>query len=431
MNKTTRLSERSPFPVAVRAAGLLVLLLSALAGGQRQGAARQATLPPQQLTASDVAAFAAFGVAVALSGTTAVVGAYLANGFLGEAYVFVRQGGQWVEQATLNVPSPAPNTRGFFGQSVALDGDTIAIGAPDDSGGNKGVYVFVRNGAAWTFQQRLNAGDGGQSGDRFGFGLALSGNTLVAGAPMQNGQRGAAYVYTRSGATWTQQQKLTVDGIVFNANFGSALALDGDRLLAGAPGDGPRQLDAHGAVYFFTRSGGVWTQQQRLQAGDPLSNAQVGVALALDGVNLAVGANFVGGGGGAAYVFTQGAGNWTQQAKVSPAVVTTGFDQFGFAVGLSGDVLLVGAHGAAVDGRAEQGAAELFRRNGANWEFQERLSAADGAARDRFGTAVAAHGRFLFVGADKHRVGSNDAQGAVYAYELPPPCPLITIRVRN
>ena len=89
MNKTTRLSERSPFPVAVRAAGLLVLLLSALAGGQRQGAARQATLPPQQLTASDVAAFAAFGVAVALSGTTAVVGAYLANGFLGEAYVFI------------------------------------------------------------------------------------------------------------------------------------------------------------------------------------------------------------------------------------------------------------------------------------------------------------------------------------------------------
>ena len=95
-----------------------------------------AALTPQQLSASDGAADESFGVAVALSGTTAVVGAYLANGFLGEAYVFVRQGGQWVEQATLNVPSPAPNTRGFFGQAVAIDGDTIAVGAPDNSGGN-------------------------------------------------------------------------------------------------------------------------------------------------------------------------------------------------------------------------------------------------------------------------------------------------------
>ena len=116
---------------------------------------------------------------------------------------------------------------------------------------------------------------------------------------------------------------------------------------------------------------------------------------------------------------------------MTPAVVTTGFDQFGFAVGLSGDVLLVGAHGANVNGQAEQGAAEIFRRNGAQWELQERLSANDGAARDSFGAAVAAQGRFLLIGAHNHRVGGNDAQGAVYAYELPPPCPLITIRVRN
>ncbi len=373
----------------------------------RLGRAAPAQLNGQQLTASDGRAFDRFGVSVAVSGDTAVVGAYTAKGFLGEAYVFVRQGSQWVEQATLNVPSPAPNTQGQFGQSVAIDGNTIAVGAPVNFGGNKGVYIYVRNGATWTFQARLTAGDGGQNDDLFGIAVALNGDTVVAGAPNQNGQRGAVYVYTRTGTTWTQQQKVTVDGIIFTANFGVSVAVGGDRLLVGANGDGPQQLLYRGAVYFFTRAAGVWSQQQKIEPNDPRDFAEFGSSLSLDGDNLAIGADGATNTTiGAAYVFTFASGQWTQQAKVVSG--DGAGDQFGITLGLSGDVLIIGGFGT--------NAAYLFRRNGTSWALQEKLLGNGGG----FANAVTARGRFLFVGAPTLTVNEDSLQGAVYVYPIPP-----------
>ena len=186
----------------------------------------------------------------------------------------------------------------FFGRAVALSGNTLVVGANSDSASALLVdcgsaYVFTRNGGVWTQQQKIIAPDAGWE-DYFGYEIAFDGDTLVVGAPGDdigaNNSQGSAYVYKRNGAFWTLQQKLIADDGGQYKSFGKAFALDGDTLVVGALDDKIGANAAQGSAYVFMRDGAIWTQQAKLTANDGTEYDRFGSAVALDGATLVVGA---------------------------------------------------------------------------------------------------------------------------------------------
>jgi uncharacterized repeat protein (TIGR01451 family) len=208
-----------------------------------------------KLTASDAAAGDNFGISVAISGDTAVVGAFGDNtdagDLSGSAYVFVRPGSNWAEQAKLTASDAAASDS--FGYSVAIDGDTAVVGAPNDSdaGYKSGsAYAFARSGSSWTEQAKLTAPDAAEF-DEFGTSVAVSDDTAVVGAfgdSDAGNSSGSAYVFVRSGSSWTEQAKLTASDAAANDQFGFSVAISGDTAVAGAPNDNEAAFAA-GAAY--------------------------------------------------------------------------------------------------------------------------------------------------------------------------------------
>ena len=322
----------------------------------------------------------------------------------------------------------------FFGVSVALssDGNTALVGARAKNSGQGAAYVFTRSSGSWTQQQELTASDGAAF-DFFGTSVALSsdGNTALVGARTKtvggNSAQGAAYVFTRSSGSWTQQQELTASDGAANDAFGASVALssDGNTALVGAYGKTVGGNSFQGAAYVFTRLSGSWTQQQELTASDGAANDAFGfsVALSSDGNTALVGAyvKTVGGNSfqGAAYVFTRLSGSWTQQQELTASDGAT-FDLFGSSVALSsdGNTALVGAVSKTIGGNSAQGAAYVFTRSSGSWTQQQELTASDGAVSDTFGSSVAlsSDGNTALVGASNKTVGGNSAQGAAYVF---------------
>jgi len=237
----------------------------------------------------------------------------------------------------------------FFGREVAIDGDTVVVGAPqdDDKGTDSGsAYVFVRTGGTWTPQAKLVPADG-TAGDRFGYAVAVDGDTLVVGAQWDDDKgtdSGSAYVFTRTGATWTQQAKLlAADGAAYD-DFGTAVAIDGDTVVVGAYKDDDKGADS-GSAYVFTRTGGTWAQQSKLVPADGEVYDEFGYAVAINANTIVVGAHKDDDkrdASGSAYVFVRTGGTWTQQAKLTAADGAAG-DRFGYAVAIDGDTVVVGA----------------------------------------------------------------------------------------
>ena len=329
----------------------------------------------QLVTASDGWVGDGFGYAVALQGDTALVGAtmppYYAPAYPGPgaAYVLVREGGSWHEQQKLQGASGQPLDT--FGIAVALDGDTAVVGAPfdDDYGASSGsVYVFVREGGSWTEQQRLATSDE-SSGDRFGHSVSLDGDTLVAGATLANDPAttaGAAYVFVRSGASWTEQQKLTAPDGIADSNLGVAVAVQGDTAIAGAPGDADLGANA-GAAYVFVRSGTSWTLQQKLLPHDGKAHDNFGEAISLRGDTVVLDGtatpDLTSPGPGAAYLFVRSGTSWTEQQKLvaePPANYS-----LGHGVSLGPTQLLVGAPGDSTEGVAA-GSVFVFAQKSTN-----------------------------------------------------------------
>ncbi len=382
----------------------------------------------QQLLAVDAFDFELYGQSVALSGDTVVVGA--PTDFQGAASVFTRSGTVWTFQEKLRPLSTISLER--FGQSVALSGDTLVVGAPGRSNGKGAAFVFTRSGTVWTEQAELTAADGA-SGEDFGESVALSGDTVVVGAyddaiGVQVGQ-GSAYVFVRSGTVWTQQQKLTANDASPNDFFGRSVALSGDTLVVGANADDIGVNEDQGSAYVFTRSGTVWIQQQRLTADDGAANDLFGWAVALSGDTVAVGAHRDDIGAnqdqGSVYAFTRVGTVLTQQQKLTANDGAAG-DNFGFSVALSGDTVAVGAFNDDIGGKVDQGAAYVFTRSGTTWMQQPKLTANDGAAGDKFGRSVALSGDTVAVGANFKTIGANINQGAAYVF-VRPACPTITL----
>lgn len=307
-----------------------------------------------------------------------------------------------------------------FGTALALDGDLALVGAPGAAtvaGSMVGAaYLFQRTASGWTEIAELHASDGA-AGDRFGIAVALEGDTAVVSAFTANATApasGALYVFERSGGTWTETQKLVGVGADSGEGLGWSLALQGNTLIAGA-------VDDHhsggafngGAAYFFERTPTGFVQRQRLIAGDGEAFDYFGRAVALDGNTLVVGAysdnHAFGANGGSAYVFRRSGANFALTQKLIPADNGSN-DNFGWALDLRGGELAVGAVGDTINGGFEAGSAYVFVDSAAGFVQQQKLVQPGATQYARFGSSLALRGSGLLVGA-------SGASSAVGPYE--------------
>lgn len=288
------------------------------------------------------------------------------------------------------------DTNQFLGFSVAIAGDIAVVGAQgdDENGYESGAaYVFTRSDAGWSQEAKLTANDA-EAGDQFGGSIALFGETILVGARRDddNGdESGAAYLFTRSGSDWIQQAKLTAADGEAGAEFGRSVALSDDTAIIGAARDDEKGEDS-GSVYVFTRSGSNWSQLTKLTAADGAKGDVFGISVALDGDTALIGADLdddKGEDSGSVYVYTRSNGTWNQQAKLTAADAGN-VDIFGVRVAISGDTALIAARRDDDDvNGVDSGSAYVFIRSGTSWTQQAKLTANDAGAGDLFGYNVA------------------------------------------
>ena len=410
------------------------------------------------LKASNAEAQDFFGTSVAISGDTIVVGVpdeasnetTITNGSsasadnsapgAGAAYVFVRSGTSWSQQAYLKAPNAEAGDN--FGISVAISGDTLVVGAEAEASNQTSItngatassdnlasgagaaYVFTRSGSSWSQQAYLKAPNA-EADDLFGHSVAISGDTIVVGAPEEasnqttitNGstasadnsasEAGAAYVFVRSGTSWSQQAYLKAPNAEVGDNFGGSVAISGDTIVVGADGeDSPQTTITNGSTASADNSAA---------------------------------------GAGAAYVFVRSGSSWSQQAYLKAPNTNAG-DNLGYSVAISGDTIVVSAHqeessqttitngstASSDNSASEAGAAYVFVRSGTNWSQQAYLKAPNANTDAVFGRSVAISGDTIVVGANEEDsnqtsiTNGNTASadnsafnaGAAYAFKL-------------
>ncbi len=399
-----------------------------------------------ELTASDGAANDDLGASVAISGGTIVAGtpfhALGANDNQGAVYVFTQPAGGWsntTQTAELTASDGAAGDA--LGWNVAISGTTIAAAAPNRKVGgvqNQGaVYVFTQSGSGWTDATQtaeLTASDGA-AGDELGWGVAVSGDTIAAGAPFHtigaNSNQGVVYEYTKPGAGWadaTQTAELTASDGAAGDNFGWSVTASIDTIAAGAPFHTVGTNSNQGAAYVYTEPGGGWTnatQTAELTASDGAASDALGWAVGLSGGTIAVGAPLrkVGANDaqGTVYVYTKPGGGWTNATQVAELTASDGAaaDQLGSSVAVSGSTIAAGVPQHSVGGNDFQGAVYVYTKPGLGWTDAtetDELTASDGVTGDELGASVAMSGATLAAGAPIRATGGADGQGALYTF---------------
>lgn len=410
-----------------------------------------------KVAAPDGVANDLLGTSVAVSGDTAIVGApgddVGANTDQGSAYVFVRNAsGTWSQQAKLIAGGGAAGDE--FGWSVALEGNTAVVGARSHDVGarpNQGAaYVFVRSGTTWTQQAELTSPADTSAGvveDDFGESVAIFGNRIVVGSPGYESlglsgllHVGAAYIFERSGTNWIRREQ-KIQGLLF-AKAGRSVAttdftFQGSTIsviAVGCPQDGRGNILGQpsirpGSVRFYTpdAASGIWFERERfipIEGGDGDEFGD-SLAIATDGTTL-ISSRFAEvdstSDRGATYILVPtpvtGGVTWTQQAKLIANDGATN-DQFGTSVGISGNIAIVGARYADITTNQNRGAAYIFEREGTAWSQRRKLLAEDGAALDEFGTRVGVSNGTAIVGA----AAADARRGSAYIFSLLPPAP--------
>ena len=385
-----------------------------------------------QLLAADGAFSDYLGWSVAVSGSTAVVGARNADTVggvdAGAVYVFVRSGTSWTQQQKVTASDGAANH--YFGWSVAVSGDTMVVGNLAPCCAEPGAaYVFVRSGTTWTEQQKLLPSVGTDTA--FGFSVAVDGDTVVVGA-----LSGKAYVFVRSGTTWSVQQRLLPSAGTTADAFGGAVSVSGDTAVVGAYSDDTPVGGVNaGSAYVFVRAGTTWTEQQKLVAPDGSVGDSFGISVAVSGDTAVVGAfldDTLATDDGSAYVFARSGTTWTQQRKLLPSDASA--RRFGVSVSISAATVVVGSY---FGGAGNTGAAFVWVRSGTSWAETQRLVASDGAAVDFFGYSVAIAGDTVVVGAPLDDTTADVDAGSAYVFVRPTttafytltPCRVVDTRV--
>jgi hypothetical protein len=351
-----------------------------------------------------------FGNSVAIAGSTAVVGAEGANSAEGAVYVYVHSGKSWSEQAALTDPAAAAGDR--FGDSVAITGSaaaTLVVGAFGANSATGAAYVFTRSGTTWSEQAKLTASNGA-AGDYFGSSAAIAGSYAVIGASDGGSGPGSAYVFNRSASTgaWSQQAGLADPYNTDGDYFGDSVAIDGSNVLVGADG----AKSGSGVAVLFTRSGKTWTPQ--VAFADGAGDNYLGSSVALAGsttLTVAVGADGTNSYTGAVYVWMGSGTTWTAEVGVAgPAADTEFGDSVAIVAKPTTDTIVAGAYGV----NSGAGAAYVLTGSGSSWSEQGELTAADGAADDLFGESVALSGTTPVVGA----LGRESYTGAAYVFKV-------------
>ena len=379
-----------------------------------------------------------FGISVAISGDYAIVGAEGGDGVIadtGGAYIFKSAGaGKWPQTETQKLVSSDGQAGDFFGQDVAISGDYAIVGAYGVAGGvNTGAaYIFEKDpviGWPENETQKLFASDG-QAGDFFGYSVAISGDYAIVGAlgdDDQGNSAGAAYIFKKDPVTgWPENetQKLFASGGQGADFFGYSVGISGDYAIVGAWGDDD-QGNFAGAAYIFTQSSGNWTQTQKLLASDGAASDRFGDSVAISGDYAIVGArgeDDQGNDAGAAYIFKKDPVTGWPENETQKLLASDGDadDQFGYSVAISGDYAIVGAYTDDNSGGNLAGAAYIFTRDcvdnlGDPWGQIQKINGSD--AGDGFGRSVAFDGLNGIVGAFLvNYEGINDA-GAAYIYQ--------------
>ena len=322
----------------------------------------------------------------------------------------------WTQQQELKAFDGAAGD--YFGGCISVSGDTAVIGAPGKNGFQGAAYVFVQSGGVWSLQQELTASDGAPN-DQFGAIPSVSGDTALIAAMGKNGGQGAVYVFVRSGGVWKQQQELTASDGAPGDNLGYFVSVSGSTAVIAAPGKNAFQ----GAAYVFAQSGGTWSQQQKLTAADGAANDQFGVSVSVSGNTLLIGAPFKTVASnpnvylqGAAYVFVESGGVWSLQQELTASDSATG-DFLGYSVSVSGDTAVIGASKMTRNSNAHQGVAYVFAQGGGLWSQQQELTASDGVAGDYFGGFASVSGNTAVIGANTR----NNDQGVAYVFTSPQP----------
>lgn len=376
-----------------------------------------------KLTALDELGQGEFGGAVAVSadGDTALIGGTGDNHLIGAAWVFTRSGGLWYQQSKLT-PTDSVGQAHVGSVALSANGDTALVGGFLDDGVGA-AWVFHRSGASWTQQAKLTANDESSvnMGGGFGGSVALSaaGDTALIGGEWDNNGVGAAWAFTRSGEVWAQQgPKMTPSDPTPSPEAGSAgfgtvaLSSDGNTAAIG----GSRDNDFEGAAWIFTRSSGTWTQAgPKLTANDEANNrASFGssLSIAADGSSVLIGGPTDDSYAGAAWLFTRTGDQW---AQVGPKIRPSGessYRYFGADVAMSGDGTTA-VIGAPFDNNYV-GAAWSFTRSGASWVQQgDKLTPTDPAAQSQFGSvATSADGTTTMIGGNR----DDNYVGAVWAF---------------
>ena len=387
-----------------------------------------------------------WGHSVDISGTTFIAGytSYVGNG--GGVFIMEYDGREW--ELLQQMKTPDGNTRDWYGHAVAIEGE-IAIVSAYEHGGKKPVaggplgegpglvYVYQRGGKEFVEMAQLQ-GDGIQNNDRFGFSVDISGNTLVAGTPFHDEEKGAVYVYELDGNKWNETAKLVADDGGPKNRFGWDCAVHENTIVVGAPlAAAPARLS--GAAYVFKRQGDAWAQVAKVVPDDGDGGDSFGVSVDVSKSRILVGANkdeneVKKRSSGSAYIF-QGIGDvYTQEAKLTADEPQEGAG-FGLTVALDVNRVLIGAPSADTKRGDDSGAAYAFIKDGPNWVLQARVIPVRGpeegqglTSGDNMGSAVAIDGKFgrqlnfaaIGVQWDAHPDGGDD-EGSVYVFDTADP----------
>ena len=350
-----------------------------------------------------------YGNSIAIDGNYAVVGASYENKERGGAYVLYYNGTEWITQAKLTASDGATNDE--FGCSVAIDGDNIVIGAYEDGNYIGAAYVFTKPAGGWADATEDFKLSQNLTSSRFGISVDILGDNIFIGAEGYQTNKGCVYVYSYSSGTWTLSSTLTASDGAANDYFGCKLDVYEENLVVGAYGESNNK----GAAYVFTNNSGTWTESAKLTASDGATDDKLS-NVAIDGDNIVIGASYDDTRTGSAYFYEKPATGWTDATETLKITASDGatYDYFGSSIDIEGSNMVIGAF-YNNDG-ANSGAAYLYTYNGATWVETEKYSDAAGIWMDYFGWGVCISGDNIAIGAK----GDDDVEensGSVYFYK--------------